>query len=117
MPRTGGTRFSGHSNVCHGRGEEDPDSKPTIHQLAEIKVPTQELSKRVDSVDTELNCRLKQTVPHIGEKIFIQCLKYIITKSKFKLVRHDRHHAATKSLAFCFYHVLHYQKDANHLAF
>lgn len=117
MPRIGGTRFSGHSNVCHGRGEEDPDSKPTIHQLAEIKVPTQEPSNRVDSVDTGLSCCLKQTVPDIGEKLFIQCLKYIITKSKFKLVRHDRHHTATKSLACCFYHVLHFQKDVSHLSF
>lgn len=64
MPRIGGTRFSGHSNVCHGRGEEDPDSKPTIHQL-KIEVPTPELDKRVDSVGTEPNCSLKQTVPHI----------------------------------------------------
>lgn len=68
MPRIGGTCFSGHSNVCHGRGEEDPDSKPTIHRLAEIEVQTQKLDKRVNSVDTELNCSLKQTVAHIGSK-------------------------------------------------
>lgn len=68
MPRIGRTRFSGHSNVCHGRGEEDPDSKPTIHQLAETEVQTQELDKRVDSVDTKLNCSLKQTVAHIKRK-------------------------------------------------
>lgn len=55
MPRVWGIHFSGHSNVCHGRQEEDQDSKPTIHQLTETEVPTQELDNRVESVDTELN--------------------------------------------------------------
>lgn len=104
MPRIGGTRFSGRSNVWHGRGEEDPDSKPTIHRRAEIEVPTQELDQRVDSVDMELNC-FNQCSTHWEKKYSCSHLNISVQNLNSSL-SHDRLHTATKLLAFWFYHVL-----------
>lgn len=86
MPRIGGARISGHSNVCPGRGGEGPDSKTAIHRLTEIEVLTHKVVQRVELVESELD--LFGLCQGSSETIFTQWAKGIIRKSKFEPVRY-----------------------------